>query len=94
MHTDRETTGRWSEHLSERDLDLLGRLAPRAGVAGPAVRTDPRALAHVLAHPATFDAMFGRPDEDTLVATSPFLTFALIVHRGWTDLQGARHIDE
>jgi hypothetical protein len=84
----------WFEHLSERDLEVLGRLARRAGVAGSAVRRDAAALAEVLAHPATFDAVFDRADEDTLVATSPFLTFALIVHRGWTDLQSVRHIDE
>ncbi len=84
----------WFDHLTARDLDLLGRLAPRADVPGSAVRRDPAALARVLAHPATFDAMFRRPDEDTLLATSPFLTFASIVHRGWADLRSVRHIDE
>ncbi len=84
----------WFDQLSERDLDLLGRLARRAAVDGSAVRRDGSALAHVLAHPATFEALFGPRDDDTLVATSPFLTFALIVHRGWDELQSARHIDE
>jgi hypothetical protein len=47
-----------------------------------------------LAHPVAFDAVFSRADDDALVATSPFLTFALVVHRTWTELQTARHIDE
>ena len=88
------TTRGWFEHLSERDLDLLGRLAPRAGVSPAAVRSDSTALAEVLGHPAAYDAVFSRSDDDTLVATSPFLTFALVVHRTWTDLQSARHVDE
>ncbi|HEX2273304.1 MAG TPA: hypothetical protein VHG90_05475 [Acidimicrobiales bacterium] len=94
MDNELGTVGGWFEHLSERDLELLARLARRAGVPAPAVRRDPAALVQVLAHPATFDAVFRRPDDDTLVATSPFLTFALLVHRGWTDLHSVRHIDE
>ncbi|HEX2041205.1 MAG TPA: hypothetical protein VHF24_01100 [Acidimicrobiales bacterium] len=94
MQSELGTGHGWFEHLSERDRDFLGPLARRAGVAESAVRRDPAALAHVLTHPATFDAMFGRPDDDTLVATSPFLTFAVIVHRGWSELRSARHVDE
>ncbi len=94
MNSDLGTARGWFDHLSERDLDLLGPLAGRAGVAASAVRDDPAALAQVLAHPATFDAVFGRSDDDALVATSPFLTFALIVHHGWTELRSARHVDE
>jgi hypothetical protein len=84
----------WFDHLTERDLDLLGRLAGRAGVSATAVRTDPAALTRVLSHPAAFDALFSGPDDETLVATSPFLTFALVVHRTWTDLKRARHVEE
>ena len=93
---DREvrTARGWFEHLSERDLELLGRLAARAGVSPSDVGTDPAALTQVLAHPGAFEAVFANPDDETLVATSPFLTFALVVHRTWTELQTARHVDE
>ncbi len=88
------TADGWFDHLSERDRDFLRPLARRAGIAEPAVRRDAAALAHVLAHPATFDAMFGRPDDDNLLATSPFLTFAVIVHRAWSELASVGHVDE
>jgi hypothetical protein len=94
MNGELRTARGWLEHLSDRDLDLLGRLAPRAGVSAAAVRTDPSALTRVLSDAAAFDAVFSRPDDETLVATSPFLTFALVVHRTWTELQTARHIEE
>ncbi|MBW3575562.1 MAG: hypothetical protein KY450_11950, partial [Actinobacteria bacterium] len=84
----------WFEHLSGDDLRLLSGVASSAGVDPDDVRTHPDALAEVMAHPVTFDSVFAPADGEALALTSPFLTFALIVHRGWAELRTARHIDE
>jgi len=84
----------WFDHLSEGDLDLLGLVALRAGVDPVDVRRDPASLVRVLRHPAAFDAVFSRSGDERLLTTSPFLTFALVVHRGWVEVQGATHVDE
>jgi hypothetical protein len=84
----------WFDHLTAEDLSVLRRVASRAGVNASDLRTDPVALTAVLSHPAAFDAVFAEDGGDTWVRTSPFLTFALVVHRGWIEVQTARHIDE
>lgn len=84
----------WWEHLSGDDLRLLSRVASTAGVDPDDLRTHPDALAQVMAHPLAFDSVFAPADGEALALTSPFLTFALIVHRGWAELRTARHIDE
>jgi hypothetical protein len=83
----------WFEHLSDDDLTLLARVAPDAGV-DPDVRSDAGALLRVLAHRAAFESIFKSPHEEALLPASPFLTFALLLHRGWAELQGAHHVDE
>ncbi len=83
----------WFDQLSDDDLNLLSRLASHAGVESDAVRRHPGALAQVMSHPAAFDSVF-RCDHRALAPASPFLTFALIVHRGWAELQSIHHIDE
>ncbi|MDP9419720.1 MAG: hypothetical protein M3P53_06180 [Actinomycetota bacterium] len=83
----------WFDQLSDDDLNLLSRLASDAGVESDAVRRHPGALAQVMSHPAAFDSVF-RCDHRALAPASPFLTFALIVHRGWAELQSIHHIDE
>jgi hypothetical protein len=84
----------WFEHLSVGDLNLVARMAPAAGVDAGRARSDTGALLEVLAHPTAFDTMFAAPEATTWVPASPFLTFAIIVHRGWVELQHARHVDE
>ncbi|MDQ4149790.1 MAG: hypothetical protein M3164_07380 [Actinomycetota bacterium] len=84
----------WFDHLSDHDLKLLARLSPKVGVEPADVLTDPQAVMRVLAHPASFESVFPSSRANTLLPVSPFLTFALVVHRGWADLQVARHVDE
>lgn len=84
----------WFDHLTGEDLRLLSRVASSAGVNPDDLRTHPDALAQVMAHPAGFASVFAPADGEVLALTSPFLTFALIVHRGWAELRTARHIDE
>jgi hypothetical protein len=81
------------EHLSAHDLDLLRAVASRAGVAA-GVATDEDAIPRLLAQPALFDAVFDTATDEPLLPTSPFLTFALIVHRGWAELQRATYVNE
>jgi hypothetical protein len=83
----------WLDHLSGSDLELLRSVASRTGSAVPVVRDDD-ALTRLLADPAMFDAVFATAGDEPLLAASPFLTFALIVHRGWADLQHATYVDE
>ncbi len=84
----------WFDQLSEHDLSLLSRLASRAGVESDDVRRHPGALAQVMSHPAAFDSVFARHGDQALTPASPFLTFALIVHRSWVELQRTHYIDE
>lgn len=84
----------WFDQLSRDDLSLLSRLASHAGVDGDDVRSHSGALARVMSHPAAFDSVFARREGNALTPTSPFLTFALIVHRGWAELQSIHHVDE
>jgi hypothetical protein len=48
----------------------------------------------VLAHPAAFEEVFGGRGEVGRVGVSPFLMFAVVVHRGWNELQHVGHVDE
>jgi hypothetical protein len=85
---------RWFEHLSERDLSFVARMAPLAGVDSEHAQRHPEALSRVLSHPSVFDAVFVEADAVPWLHVSPFLVFALAVHRGWAELQVARHVDE
>ncbi|MGH9135424.1 MAG: hypothetical protein ACRD0G_00070 [Acidimicrobiales bacterium] len=84
----------WFDHLGDDDWELIRRVAPQAGVDPARVRGDVDALTGVLAHPAAFEAVFGGADDDAVLAISPFLAFALIVHRAWDELQHVGHVDE
>jgi hypothetical protein len=84
----------WFDHLSDADIAFLARVSAIAGVEPRAVRSNPEALIKVLAHPAAFDAVFGASSEGEFLPASPFLSFALLVHRGWVELQRAHHVDE
>lgn len=83
----------WLDHLTDGDGQLLRQVAPAAG-AEPAALGEGEALARVLAHPATFDAVFGSARSHAPPSASPFLVFAVAVHRGWAELRGTHHVDE
>lgn len=84
----------WFDHLSDGDRELLMRIAPRAGIEPSALRLDADVLARLLAHRLTFESLFSAGDTMAVAAVSPFLTFAVVVHRAWDDLQHASHVDE
>lgn len=81
------------EHLSETDRQTLERLARATGDAsGPP--GDVEALSRLLSRAEVFDALFGRGEVEELLLTSPFLTFAVVVHRGWAELAECTHVRE
>jgi hypothetical protein len=73
----------YQEHLTTGDRAVV------AGVPGG------RPLAEVLSSPELEDAVFGRtPGSDPLRAASPFLTFAVAVHRVTERLAAASYVEE
>src|SRR5687767_10386362 len=84
----------WFDHLSDGDRDLLRRIASRIGTDPGDLGDTPDALARVLAHPLTFESVFSAGGEPVSAIVSPFLTFAVVVHRAWDELQHVSHVDE
>jgi len=76
------------EHLTDGDLALLGE------VAGENLRADPDGLHRLLNSPAAYQAVFRQPEHEPLLKASPFLLFALLVHRAARDLEQASFVEE
>jgi hypothetical protein len=94
-----ESIGRsYLDHLSDADLGLLIRAGGSGTGAVTAVstaRSQPHMVESLLANGRAFDALFGQQEgDDTLLGASPFLTFALAVHRGLHELQGSTMVEE
>jgi hypothetical protein len=77
------------EHLSDADLALLA----LAGT-GEDVRRDPERLEALIDSPATFRMLFAAPGRDPLLRGSPFLIFAVLVHRVVRDLAHVSFVEE
>jgi hypothetical protein len=75
----------WHEHLRHDDLGLLERVTGR--------RAGPGQLEALLADPAAYQAVFGLGG-DPLLRASPFLVFALAVHRTAAGLETASFVPE
>jgi hypothetical protein len=84
----------YASHLTDGDLRLLASVAGRAEPAS--LRTDPAALLRLLEHPAVFDAVLGpgEPARRWAVPASPFLVFAVFVHRAAAELASAHYVAE
>src|SRR3989475_11850536 len=78
------------EHLSDADLAFLG----AAGESRHDVRRDPERLEALIDSPQTFRALFTMPGRDPLLRGSPFLIFAVLIHRVVRDLGQASFIEE
>ena len=78
------------EHLSDVDLALLA----GAGELGRAARLDPERIEALIDSPAVFRALFGTPGRDPLLRGSPFLLFAVLIHRAARDLAAASFVEE
>lgn len=78
------------EHLSDSDLAFLGTVAEfRVDV-----RRDPEQLEALIDSPATFRTLFAVPGRDPLLRASPFLIFAVLIHRVVRDLGQASFVEE
>lgn len=89
---------RYCQYLSDTDLSLLAN-ASDLGVAerdGPAhLRANPSLIEGALASPGAFSATFDPGvSSDPLIMTSPFLLFAVAVHRGIAELAETSFIEE
>src|SRR5256714_4981876 len=78
------------EHLYDSDLVFLR----AAGESRHDVRRDPERLEALIDSPQTFRALFTMPGRDPLLRGSPFLIFAVLVHRVVLDLGQATFIEE
>jgi hypothetical protein len=78
------------EHLSDSDLALLA----TAGAAREDVRRHPEGIEAVIDSPATFRMLFAVPGRDPLLRGSPFLIFAVLIHRVVRDLGHVSFVEE
>lgn len=79
------------EHLTDQDLALL---ADRSGETPGSLRADPDRIQRVLADSAVFTSIFGTGTQEAFLHASPFLVFAVLVHRVHRELDEVRFIDE
>jgi len=78
------------EHLSDADLALLAASAN----ADAAASRDPQRIEALIESPALFRRLFATPGRDPLLQGSPFLLFAVVVHRAIRDLRQASFVEE
>jgi hypothetical protein len=78
------------EHLSDSDLALLN----AAGESRRDARVDPDQLEALIDSPATYRMLFTVPGRDPLLRGSPFLLFAVLIHRVVRDLGQASFVEE
>ena len=78
------------EQLSDADLGLLASAAD----ARDDVRRDPARLEALIDSPAIFRQLFSAPGRDPLLQGTPFLVFAVLIHRVVRDLGQASFVEE
>ncbi len=85
----------YADHLTTTDLELLARTSG-GRVAVDDLRRDPTAIPRLLSDPAVFEAVFGTrvTASGQLLDVSPFLVFALVVHRSADELSSMNYVLE
>jgi hypothetical protein len=87
----------YASHLTDADLRLLASVAHARDDASW-LRADPEALVGLLGDPRVFEAVFGSGDDlagaGPSIPVSPFLTFAVAVHRSAAELASLDHVAE
>ena len=78
------------EHLSDSDLALLAAASDERDGVG----RDPERLEALIDSPATYRLLFKEPGRDPLLRGSPFLVFAVLIHRVVRDLGQASFVEE
>jgi len=98
VHIGRMNSGTaYLEHLTEADLAILGPVvdSPPAEDASAYLRSHPELVEEALGSPAAFDLVLGAEVEDELlVHASPFLVFAVAVHRTVDELGRTAFVEE
>ena len=92
----------YAAHLTDSDLKLLAAAAPAAppGAGAGWLRGNPAAIPGLLGDPQVSEAVFGwaeqgaRPRPGEAAPVSPFLTFAVAVHRAAAELESLGHVAE
>src|SRR5260370_2629491 len=80
----------YREHLSDSDLALLDAAADVRNAIG----RDPEQLEALIGSPETYRLIFKVPGRDPLLRGSPFLLFAVLIHRVFRDLGHASFVEE
>src|SRR5258708_30107247 len=90
----------YADHLTDADLELLvtvsgGLAEPAPSAAGAGLRRLPEQLPGLIGDTRVFQAVFG-PEDPAGRATlaSPFLIFAVAVHRAAAELESMDHVPE
>jgi hypothetical protein len=82
------------EHLSRRDLQVLGETVPADPAAVSArIREDPSVVDDFLASALLFDRLFGE-DRSVQAGVTPFLIFGVLVNRSAAEVRRARYVAE
>jgi hypothetical protein len=88
----------YAEHVTDADLRLLasatGAPAGQAEAEAARLRRDPDAAAALLADPRVFEAVFAAGAGGEAILVSPFLAFAVAVHRAAADLATVGYVPE
>ena len=96
----------YADHLTDADLGLLAKAVDQpTAQAAPWLRAHPEQLPELVGNPQVFQAVFGappgadrpaRPTGASAMAAlaSPFLIFAVAVHRAATELSTMEHVPE
>jgi hypothetical protein len=91
-------TATYLEHLTARDLELLAGLDSRPAQAEdrqPSCAVLPGDLDDLLSSSQVFESIFASSDDrDPLLAASPFLVFAVAVHRATAQLETMSYVPE
>jgi hypothetical protein len=83
-------------HLGDRDIELLGGNASRRAELAQTWRANPQVLAQRLSDKELFESLFDpeQADRAFLIGASPFLVFAVAVHRIQAELGNATYVTE
>jgi hypothetical protein len=89
----------YADHLTDADLALLASVSQERAQPSPTaqawLRRHPGQLPGLIGDPRVFDAVFGPGDQPGRAAlASPFLIFAVAVHRAAADLESMDHVPE
>jgi hypothetical protein len=86
----------YADHVTDGDLRLIAAVTGAGDDDGTRWRRDPDTLEQLLADPRVFGAIFG-PEalaSREAISASPFLAFAVAVHRAGADLAEAHYVAE